>query len=178
MSVEPLPLTGWRVEAAAIPPAGTVFRRVVDDAATLAALARFLEVESISDVLFEVRLAPSGREGMQVSGFVKARVVQACVVTLDPVDSVIDEPIDLVFVPPEDIKEPEDEDEEADMSESDPPEPLVDGGADLALVAIEFIALGIDPYPRKEGAVFVPPPEPEDEGPFAALKALRKDDGK
>jgi hypothetical protein len=38
--------------------------------------------------------------------------------------------------------------------------------------------LGLDPYPRKEGAVFEPviaPVDPADH-PFAALKALKKPD--
>ena len=55
----------------------------------------------------------------------------------------------------------------------DGPEALVDGAVDLGALAIEFVILGLDPYPRKAGAVFQPPqdlkPEP---GPFAALAGL------
>jgi hypothetical protein len=42
-------------------------------------------------------------------------------------------------------------------------------------VATEFLLLGIDPYPRKPGAVFDRPAEnTAGGGPFAALAKLRK----
>ena len=54
-------------------------------------------------------------------------------------------------------------------------EALVGGMVDLGAIATEYFLLGIDPYPRKPGAVFdheIAPPDPEDH-PFAALKALK-----
>ena len=54
-------------------------------------------------------------------------------------------------------------------------EPLVDGKIDLGALAIEFLILGLDPYPRKPGAIFQPPADAQpDEGPFAALGVLKK----
>jgi hypothetical protein len=54
-------------------------------------------------------------------------------------------------------------------------ETLVDGTVDLGALATEFLILGIDPYPRKAGAVFEPPALPEPGGgAFAALAALQK----
>ena len=38
----------------------------------------------------------------------------------------------------------------------DPPEPIVNGAIDLGALAAEFLMLGLDPYPRKPGAVFEP----------------------
>ena len=53
-----------------------------------------------------------------------------------------------------------------------------DGVVDLGAVATEFLLLGIDPYPRKPGAVFDAPPAGDAAGhPFAALAALKKGDG-
>jgi hypothetical protein len=53
---------------------------------------------------------------------------------------------------------------------------LNNGTVDLALLTVEFLILGIDPYPRKPGATFQAPeagqPGPH---PFAALAALKKD---
>ncbi|WP_236627552.1 hypothetical protein [Caulobacter sp. B11] len=40
---------------------------------------------------------------------------------------------------------------------------------------IEHLALELDPFPRKPGAVFVAPPEPVELSPFAALKRLKPD---
>ncbi len=55
------------------------------------------------------------------------------------------------------------------------PEPLVDGVVDLGALATEFLILGLDPYPRKPGAVFQPPQDSKpDGGPFAALAGLTK----
>ncbi len=39
------------------------------------------------------------------------------------------------------------------------PEPLIGGVVDLGALATEFLILGLDPYPRKPGAVFEPPPD-------------------
>ena len=59
----------------------------------------------------------------------------------------------------------------------EPPEALRDGVVDLGAVATEFLLLGIDPYPRKPGAVFDAPPAGDPaRHPFAALAALKKGD--
>ena len=80
--------------------------------------------------------------------------------------------IDLVFNPSSDAGA------SADMSlgtEEPEIEPLIDGVVDLGALATEFLILGIDPYPRKPGAVFEAPPTGEPfAGPFAGLAALQK----
>jgi hypothetical protein len=67
----------------------------------------------------------------------------------------------------------DDEDDDGDVP--DPPEPIVNGGIDLGRVATDALFLGIDPYPRKPGVVFVAPQAPVDpeDHPFAGLKALQ-----
>ena len=68
----------------------------------------------------------------------------------------------------------EDETEPRDVKWNDP-EPLIGGVVDLGALAIEFLILGLDPYPRKPGAVFEPPQDHKPEaGPFAALAKLAK----
>jgi uncharacterized metal-binding protein YceD (DUF177 family) len=117
---------------------------------------------------------------VQVTGRVRGRVGQTCVVTLEPVENDIDEAIDLIFAPPEQIPTLAHLIEQAGESDAeipDPPEPIMDGIVDLGRLATDALLLGIDPYPRKPGAVFeLPeiPPDPEDH-PFAALKALKPD---
>ena len=55
----------------------------------------------------------------------------------------------------------------------------IDGTVDLGALATEFLLLGIDPYPRKPGAVFEPPSTGDPgESPFAALAGLRTGRGK
>src|SRR3954464_6135445 len=143
----------------------------------LADLGRLREVLSASASL-DLTLMRGGR--VHVGGRVKARVGQTCVVTLDPIEDEIDEPIDLIFAPPEQISalaDLVDETGESDSEIPDPPEPIVDGAIDLGRLATDALLLAVDPYPRKPDAVFEPPPAPDDpqDHPFAALKALKSD---
>jgi uncharacterized metal-binding protein YceD (DUF177 family) len=113
-----------------------------------------------------------------VAGRVRARIGQTCVVTLDPMETDIDETIDLIFAPPDQIPQMADLVDEAEQSEAeipDPPEPIENGIIDLGRLATDALYLAVDPYPRKPDAVFEPlveAPDPEDH-PFAALKALK-----
>jgi uncharacterized metal-binding protein YceD (DUF177 family) len=104
--------------------------------------------------------------GAHVSGRVSALVGQTCVVSLEPIESKLDEAIDVTFGPPGAA---------ARTDADEPPEPLVGGSVDLGALATEFLILGIDPYPRKEGAQFAPP-KAEEAGkhPFAVLAPLKK----
>ena len=48
----------------------------------------------------------------------------------------------------------------------------------LGAIATEFLILGVDPDPRKQGVAFDPPDTgPRDPGPFAALAALKEKGG-
>lgn len=125
---------------------------------------------------FEVVPEAGGR--VNVTGNVRARVEQTCVVSLDPIENDISERITAVFAPPSQIpvSAKSVQKEEGDDAEiPDPPEPIVNGVIDLGRLATEFLILGIDPYPRKPGMAFTPleTPEDPDEHPFAALKALK-----
>jgi uncharacterized metal-binding protein YceD (DUF177 family) len=145
----------------------------------LAELAGLREVVSAAASL-DLTLMRGGR--VQVVGRVKARVGQTCVVTLDPIENEIDEPIDLIFAPPEQIPAMAHLVEEAAHSDAeipDPPEPIVDGMIDVGRLATDALFLAVDPHPRKPGAVFEPPAVPEDpeDHPFAALKALKDEGG-
>jgi hypothetical protein len=143
----------------------------------LADLGGLREVLSASASL-DLTLMREGR--VHVVGRVRARIGQTCVVTLDPIENDIDEAIDLIFAPPEQIPALADLVDDAAESEADipdPPEPIVDGTIDLGRLATDALFLGVDPYPRKPDAVFEPPPIPDDpkDHPFAALKALKSD---
>ena len=117
-------------------------------------------------------------ERVHVTGRVQARVGQTCVVTLEPIENAIDEEVDLIFAPAEEIApqiDAEDDDEDGASTMAEPPEPIENGMIDLGRLAADVLYLAIDPYPRKEGAVFEPQVtavDPEDH-PFAALKALQ-----
>jgi uncharacterized metal-binding protein YceD (DUF177 family) len=174
----------WRVPIAVvqIPDTG-LHRDLAADAAIRTAIA---DVGGLRDVLsanasFDVTPVSGGR--FHVTGQVRARIGQTCVVTLEDIENDIEEPIDLTFVPPEQMPEMAalvDEAEESDEETPDPPEPIENGIIDLGRVATDALYLAVDPYPRKPDAVFEPVVEaadPEDH-PFAALKALQAESKK
>jgi hypothetical protein len=146
-------------------------RAARDAMAVVAGLREILSASASIDLTLE----KAGR--VHVAGRVRARVGQTCVVSLDPIENDIDEAIDLIFAPPEQIRELAelvDETAESDTEIPDPPEPIANGVIDLGRLATDALFLGIDPYPRRPDAVFEPmieAPDPEDH-PFAALKAL------
>jgi Large ribosomal RNA subunit accumulation protein YceD len=116
-------------------------------------------------------------EGLRAAGRVTARVAQTCVVTLEPIENTLDEPFDVVFLP-QDVAGATPAGPDPDEVD-DTREPLVNGAADLGAVATEFFLLGIDPYPRKPGAVFSGPADDRGaDGPFASLSRLKGQDGK
>jgi len=147
-------------------------KAVRDRMAEVAGLREILSASASLDV------TPKGGGRIHVAGRVRARIGQTCVVSLDPIENDIDEAIDLIFAPPEQIPELAelvDEAAESDTEIPDPPEPIENGVIDLGRVATDALFLGVDPYPRKPDAVFEPPTvaaDPEDH-PFAALKALQ-----
>jgi Large ribosomal RNA subunit accumulation protein YceD len=171
----------WRVPVivAQLPDTG-LHCDIEADPAARRAMAEVAGLREIPFVSASLDVTPQSGGRVHVAGRVRARVGQTCVVSLDPIESDIDEPIDLIFAPPDQIPQLADLVEEAAESDSeipDPPEPIVNGAIDLGRLATDALFLGIDPYPRRPDAVFDVPvvaPDPEDH-PFAALKALRLD---
>jgi len=164
------------VIVAQIPEAG-LHRELEADEAARTALAVLAEVREVlsAHASFDVVQQRDGK--VHVEGRVRARIGQTCVVTLDPIESDIDEPIDQMFAPPEQIPELADmveDDPNSEAETADPPEPIMGGQIDLGRLAADALLLAIDPYPRKPGAVFEQPAEAasSDDHPFAALKAL------
>jgi hypothetical protein len=171
----------WSVPIAVLQIPDTGLHRDLEaDPATRAAMAEVGGLREIVSASASLDVIPTSGGRFQVTGHVRARIGQTCVVTLDPIENDIDEPIDLIFAPPEQIPVLADLVDEAADSDSeipDPPEPIENGLIDLGRLATDALLLAIDPYPRKPDAVFEPlvtAPDPEDH-PFAALKALKVD---
>jgi hypothetical protein len=169
----------WRafVPVAQIPDTG-LHRDIEADHAARRAMAEVAGLREISSARASFDLKHRSGGQVHVTGRVQAKVGQTCVVTLDPIESEIEEAIDLIFAPagqstPQIDAGNDSDDGETDIDDS--PEPIVDGVIDLGRLATDVLFLAIDPYPRKVGAVFEPQvntADPEDH-PFAALKALR-----
>jgi hypothetical protein len=167
------------IAVAQVPDAG-LHRDIEAGPAARAAMAELAGLREILSASASLDVTPKGGGRFQVEGRVQARIGQTCVVTLDPIENDIDEAIDLIFAPAEQIPELSDLiDDAAESSEAipDPPEPIENGFIDLGRLATDALFLGIDPYPRRPDAVFEPPvvaADPQDH-PFAALKALQPD---
>jgi hypothetical protein len=169
----------WRVPViVAQIPEGGLHRDFEADPATREAMAEIAGLREVLLAQASLDVTPESGGRVHVAGRVRARVGQTCVVTLDLIENEIDEPIDLVFAPPEQIPQLADLVDEAAESDGeipDPPEPIINGMIDLGRLATDALFLAIDPYPRRPDAIFELPvvdADPEDH-PFAALKALQ-----
>jgi uncharacterized metal-binding protein YceD (DUF177 family) len=170
----------WSVPIAILQIPDTGLHRDIEaDGATLAAMAEVAGLREVVSASASLDVIPGRGGRFQVTGHVRARIGQTCVVTLDPIENDIDEPIDLTFAPPEQVPVLADlvDDATDDEEVPDPPEPIENGVIDLGRLATDVLFLAIDPYPRKPDAVFKPvvtAADPEDH-PFAALKTLKVD---
>lgn len=170
----------WRLPVAVVQiPETGLHRDLQADRAVREAMAEIAGLREILSASASFDVTPKSGGRFHVAGRVQARIGQTCVVTLDPIENDIDEEIDLIFAPEEQIAQTTEESAEVaaggEAELADPPEPFVNGTIDLGRLATDVLYLAIDPYPRKPGVVFEPhvtAADPEDH-PFAALKALK-----
>src|SRR5271166_1199953 len=154
---------------------------LVADAPTRAAVARIAGLRDLARLEANFEVTRYGAGGLRVAGRVSATVGQTCVVTLEPLTDEIDAEVAVAFAPQVAAARQAGQTGSAKEAMSakeatDETEPLIDGTIDLGVLATEFLILGLDPYPRKPDAVFQPPQDAAaEEGPFAALAALKKD---
>lgn len=152
---------------------------LVAEAPVRAAVARVAGLRDLPRFEASFDVTRRGAGGLHVVGSISATVGQNCVVTLEPLANDVQETVDLIFEPAETPGELADDDgQESGQQHNvklDAPEPLIGGVIDLGALAMEFLILGLDPYPRKPGAVFQPPQDSKPEqGPFAAFSRLAK----
>jgi hypothetical protein len=152
-----------------VPEAGLHLDLVADTEtrADLAELAGLRELPRLEAAIDLVRYGA----GLRATGRVSAAVGQTCVVTLEPMESLVSEAFEVVFVPDPGVAGAA---ARAGVAEADDVELLSDGAADVGAVAAEFFLLGIDRYPRKPGAEFTAPQDADaSPGPFAALAKFK-----
>jgi uncharacterized metal-binding protein YceD (DUF177 family) len=169
--VKPGSASPWHIPVAVedVPEGGEHFDLTADPE-TRTAIAKVAGLRDLPRLEASFDVSRQGGGGLRVAGRVAATVCQTCVVTLEPVANEVAEDVDLLFVPQASTGTAV----APDRSEYER-EPLIGGVVDLGTLATEFLILGLDPYPRKPGAVFQAPEETgPDESPFSALSALRK----
>ena len=136
--------------------------------------------------VFSARVTVDRQIGDQVvvEGRMRGKVVQACILTLDPVTQELDETFRLVFQANLDEERDPESGEALVSAHADAPEPLTDPHLDVGEIVAEQLSLAADPYPRRPGvelADVLPKPRggvkpakvEQKRHPFADLAALR-----
>jgi hypothetical protein len=148
------------------------------DEATRKALAAADGIVGIASLEADFHVARRGLDEFNVSGTLRAKITQICIVSLEPFETDVFEEIDVDFAPPSAAVLAAANGGAVPgglaASDRDPPDPITDGMIDVGALAAEFLALGLDPYPKKPDVEFEPvtfPPE-KDERPFDVLKKL------
>lgn len=116
-----------------------------------AAMTRRFGVNNVDALKVEARLVPLDKGCLHVNGTVQGRVEQICGVTLEPIWTDISQNFSAEFQPESMVAKfviPDDD------FETDPPEALQDGAANIGELAMQVFAMEIPAYPRKEGVAF------------------------
>ncbi len=154
-------------------------REIVANAAERARLAERFGLLALDRLTAALSLKRGRGRLIQVQGRFEAEVVQACVVTLEPVRARLSESFTVAF-----------RTEPAGgagavvigVDDEDPPEELIEGRIDLGEIVAQQLAVALDPYPHAPGAeekaeVSEPGESAADRrtaSPFAALARLRE----
>ncbi len=160
-------------------------------------LAKANDLARLDSLKADLVVTRRGRSGVRVKGILNAKITQVCVVSLDPFDADITETINVTFAPQsqsaaalanaqiEALRQGNGQGNNTALQPgviaemADPPDPIIDGQIDLGALVAEFLALGLDPYPRKPGVSFTeaifeggPAPAPITTSPFSVLKQM------
>lgn len=120
--------------------------------AECAAVAKRLDVESIRSLEARLSLKKTHGDNVLVTGELKAKLTQICVVTLEPFESEIVAPIDATYTEGPLPDFPDDHVfSEKDLEVTDE---IVNGKIDLGELTVQTLSLELDAYPRKPGAEF------------------------
>lgn len=142
------------------------------DAPARRAIADDLDLLDLPQFQFTGAICASGSDAWALTGQMTARVVQACVVTLEPVETTLTEDVSLTFSPH--VATPDED--EIEMGD-ETVEPLGQW-IQLGDIALEALALALPTHPRAPGAEL--PEDAQDEiedeprRPFAGLADLMK----
>lgn len=168
-----------RVDVGALPPGG-LSGHVEANASECGLLAKRFGIPAVRTLEADFTVMPWRGSGARVRGSFHAGIVQTCVVSLDEFESEVSDQFELTFLPEEAASAPEAREIVIDVEAEEPPETFSNGQIDIGEIVAEHLALSLDPYPRKPGAVLdqarygpSTEEEPDRTSPFAALQSLR-----
>lgn len=128
---------------------------IVATADECAAVARRLGLVAINELSACLEISPWRRNGIIVSGTLRAVIVQTCVVSLEDFAETVEEQLSTRFTDENDpiltrtVDQPSDV--VIDPLDEDPPEILIDDGADLGELVVEHLAVALPSHPRRPG---------------------------
>ncbi|AHA27776.1 hypothetical protein [Candidatus Liberibacter americanus] len=121
-------------------------------------LAKQWEVSAVESLYADIKLSKWKRIGVRVEGTVYAKIIQVCVITLEPLTSYIEESLGCVLVPNSSKLLLSNYNcsgkNEFEIKGVDIIGFAEDGTIDIGFLVSDFAALAINPYPKKEGSVF------------------------
>lgn len=165
-------------QAESVPPGGRALR-VTATAEECAALAARFGLVALKSLAADLKLNKvRGGQMVRVSGALHAEAVQTCVVTLEPMNTAVEDDFQAVFAPAA-MLDPESGELEVGLSDEEGPEPMEGGRIDLGELVAQHLSLALDPYPRKPDAAYTAvaegaaDEEPAKPSPFAVLKGRK-----
>ena len=161
-----------------IPPSGRPIHLAADEAER-AAIAERLGLADLTTLTLNGSLKRGGKGSARFEGTLQARATQTCIVTLDPVPAAVAEDLAIRLVSEDQLRDAVEL--EVDPDEPDI-EPLSDGMIDLGELAVQYLAVSLDPYPRSADAPALAPDQGQEEeegeaaaeSPFAVLRKLKE----
>ncbi len=140
--------------------------RLAADEKECAALAKRFDLPRLHSLGGLLKVVPWRGGGLKITGTLNARVDQVSVISLETFTSDLEFAIERYFLSPR-AGQPAAE-EDVDVIEN--------GSVDLGEILAEGMALELDPYPRREGEVFLDieeHPESAKVSPFTGLSKLK-----
>ncbi|HLY54289.1 MAG TPA: DUF177 domain-containing protein [Stellaceae bacterium] len=154
--------------------AKTAHHKIAAEASEREALARRFGLLSLDRLEAEVALSRESGGGVRLDATLGAELVQACVMTLEPVPATLEDRFTIIYRPG--IDEDEADRLTFETDEDIVVEPLPGDAIDIGEIVAQQLSLVMDPFPKLDGAALEAEPdaEPPVEGrhPFAALGSL------
>ena len=158
-------------------PANGLHRERAASETERAEIAKALGLRSLDRLVADYAISSIAGGGWRLKGAVDAKLVQSCVVSLEPIDQTISETFDVEFWR---TGETDTGGEDQSVLQGPDVEPLEGDRIEAGRVVFETLSAAIDPYPRKHGATFDWSDKAAEDkaktSPFAVLSKLKDKD--
>ena len=167
----------WNEAIGDIPEQGLARERVATSD-ELQVIARAFDLLACSSLSTTYTVLPSSKGGYMLTGCLEAEIQQPCVVTLEPVVSLLKETFAFAFWAIDEMPAPPSG--ELDLDEEPEAATIVDGHIEIGRVVLALLAEALEPFPRAPGATLecqaaTPRGTPVEEptSPFAVLAQMK-----